>query len=169
MRLLLFLLIPLISFSQGPIINSTNNINWFKKSEITKVEKFAKKFNKNILIFFYRPGCEYCTKMKETVLKDNDVINFINSNYLPIPINGVTKDTLIYNNKIYTNQQPIKDVTEGKKRPFPHDLHIHLYKGLKGRAYWPSFVIINNENEIISTIHGYKPKIEFLRLLKKIK
>ncbi len=49
---------------------------------LKKAEHFAKKYNKNILIFFYRPGCDYCENMKKETLSDPLVIKKINEKLL---------------------------------------------------------------------------------------
>ena len=39
---------------------------------LEKAEKYAKKYDKSILIFFHKKNCEYCEKMKkETFLLNN--------------------------------------------------------------------------------------------------
>ena len=39
--------------------------------------------------------------MKKETISDPEVINLINSNFLPVKINGYTKDTIIFNEKIF--------------------------------------------------------------------
>jgi thioredoxin-related protein len=46
-------------FSQGA---TKTEINWIK---LEKAKQYAKKYNKEILIFFYKKDCEYCDKMKK--------------------------------------------------------------------------------------------------------
>ena len=57
--LLVFVCCSLFSFSQG---EKKVAIDWIP---LEKAEEFAKKYNKNIFILFFRPGCEYCEKMKK--------------------------------------------------------------------------------------------------------
>ena len=64
-----------------------------------KFQEYSKKYNQNILLFFYKPNCEYCDKMKKETISDPEVINLINSNFLPVRINGYSKDTIIFNEK----------------------------------------------------------------------
>ena len=52
--LFLFLFLPLFSLSQG---NSVNSVNW---TSLAEAEKYSEKYNKNMLIYFYRNNCAYC-------------------------------------------------------------------------------------------------------------
>ena len=66
--ILIFVFISLFSFSQG---QKKVAIDWIP---LDKAEEFAKKYDKNIFILFYRPGCDYCEKMKKTTLTDPVVV-----------------------------------------------------------------------------------------------
>ena len=82
-RLFLILaFIPIVSFSQG---NSSNTINWLTLSE---AEKYSERYNKNMLIFFYRNNCDYCMRMKKEVLSDPQIIKLINENFFPVMLDG---------------------------------------------------------------------------------
>lgn len=47
----------------------------------------AKKQNKKVLLFVYTSYCGWCSKMKETTLKDPAIVNFINKNYIFVSLN----------------------------------------------------------------------------------
>jgi len=148
-------LFPLFLFSQG---NIQNNIDWIT---LKKAEKYSKKYNKDILIYFYKPNCEYCDKMKNNTLKNKEIISLINENFFPVKINGYTKDTIKFNNKNYTNQQPIEHGYS-----FRHDLFFELGR-TKNSITAPTIVIINNY-EILRLFPGFQPKELLSRNLKKI-
>ena len=126
-----------------------------------KEQEYSKKYNQNILLFFYKPNCEYCDKMKKETISDPEVINLINSNFLPVRINGYTKDTIIFNEKIFGNQQPVK---EGHN--WRHDFYFD-YGRYKNGVITPTFVVINPKLEKITQFTGYQPKIQFLRGIKR--
>ena len=67
----LLLIIPLISFSQG---QTKDYIDWLS---LEKAQEYSKKYNKNMLIYFYRSNCEFCEKMKLETLNDKNIINLI--------------------------------------------------------------------------------------------
>ena len=68
--LILLSFLPFLTFSQA--INKTNEINWM---DLSTAQVYSKKYNKNILIFFHKPNCEFCDKMKSEALINNEVIN----------------------------------------------------------------------------------------------
>ena len=149
-------LFPLFLFSQG---NIKNNIDWIT---LKKAEKYSNKYKKNILIYFYKPNCEYCDKMKKNTLTNKEIISLVNGNFFPVKINGYTKDTIKFNSKTYTNQQPIDHGYS-----FRHDLFFELGR-TKNSITAPTIVILNNNYEILKLFPGFQPKELLSRNLKKI-
>ena len=154
--LFLFIICPFLLLAQGA---QKETIDWIP---LEKAEKFAKKYDKNILILFYRPGCEYCEKMKQTTLKDPQVIQIINENFFPVMINGKGKDPITYNGKTYVNDHPAPE-----DAPWRHNLYAELVDPVKGNYYWPDVVIINGSHEKITQFPGFQPKEQLLRGLKR--
>ena len=154
--LLLFVCSSLFCFSQGA---KKIAIDWIP---LEKAEKFAKKYNKNIFILFYRPGCDYCEKMKKTTLTDPVVVKLINENFLPVMINGKGKEPMIYNGKTYVNDHPAEE-----DAPWRHNLYAKLVDPVRGNYYWPDVVIINGDHEKLAQYPGFQPKEQLLRGLKQ--
>ena len=117
-----------------------------------------------MLIYFFRSNCEFCEKMKLETLNDKSIINLINNNFFPVMLNGRTKDTLVFNDRVFGNQQPIKHGST-----FRHDLFFDLVKAVNGQYYWPSTVIISNNYETLMSIPGFQPKRNYTKLLKENK
>ena len=154
--LLLFLFCSsLLSFSQG---EKKASIDWIN---IEKAEKYAEKYDKNIFILFYRPGCDYCEKMKKETLANPVVIKLINENFFPVMINGKDKNPITYNGTEYINEHPAPE-----DAPWRHDLYIKLVDPVKGNYYWPDVVIINGKLEKQTQFPGFQPKAQLLRGLK---
>lgn len=60
-------------------------ITWIKTyKEGTEI---AKKQNKPILLFLYRPGCSACQKMKDFVFTDEMIYTYINKEFVPVALN----------------------------------------------------------------------------------
>ena len=74
--LIIFILFITISFSLE--LKKADNFN--------QALTLALKEDKNILMFVYSKHCPWCTKMKDTTLKDDEAIEFINNRYIFIPI-----------------------------------------------------------------------------------
>lgn len=156
------------TFSQRAEIQKSAQIHWIS---IEKAQEYASKYDKNILIFFYRQKCDYCEVMKNQTLQDPEVIQFINQNFYPVSLNGRTKDTIVYNGKKYSNQQPIAHGSSWR-----HDLFAELYEEVPNNPgyIFPSTIIIGKnktgdlQNIFVKTnqLTGLQRKIQFLRNLK---
>ena len=156
--LLTLLIIPIFSFSQG----NTNNkkINWIS---LEKAEEYASKYNQNILIFFYKPECDFCEKMKKATLSDPEVINLINTNFYPVKINGYTKDTIEFNGVVYGNQQP----KSSGRNDWRHDFYFEFGR-YKDGIITPTIVVINGKHEKVTQFTGFQPKAQLIRSIKQI-
>ena len=151
-----FLFFTFSAFSQG---EEKKAIHWLT---INKAEEFAKKYKRNMLIFFYRPGCPECHKMKTNTLKDPEIVKLINENFYPVMINGRTKDTIIFNGIKYYNQQPVEHGAT-----FRHDLYHELAQSVNSQYYWPYTVIIDGKLQHVATLPGFFPKERLQRSLQK--
>ena len=162
MKKIFFILafIPIVSFSQG---NPSNTINWLTLSE---GEKYSEKYNKNMLIFFYRNNCDYCMRMKKEVLSDPQIIKLINENFFPVMLDGKSKKPITYNGKKYINDVSIE---EDPKSTWRHNLFFELVQATKGNFYWPTIVIIDGNDEKVAQLPGFKSKPQLLRNLEKLK
>ncbi len=158
-RLIIVLLIavPAIIFAQGG--EPKKSIDWIN---LEKAKKYAKKYNKNILIYFYKKDCPYCEEMNKETLQDKIVINLINQNFFPVKINSRTKDTIIYQNKKYSNQQPIQQGSS-----WPHDFYREVAKMKNEQTTTPTIVLFNNDFEKITSFPGKQSKQLLLRRINK--
>ena len=152
-----FLLLSISAFSQG---EAKTEIQWLS---IEKAEELAKKYDSDMLVFFFRKGCPECTKMKVETLQNLEIIKLINENFFPVTLNARTKATIIYNGKKYTNQQPKED-----GETWRHDLYHELVVGGKHQYVYPYIVIINGEHQTIKYLPGFFPAIRLKRSLQKL-
>ena len=157
--ILLLIINPLLTYSQGA---TKTEINWIT---LEKAKQYAKKYNKEILIFFYKKDCEYCDKMKKEALSDMQVINLINNNFLPVKIDSRTKDTIEYNGKKYTNQQP----ESSGRHDWRHDFYAEVTSFTRNnteQSTTPTIVLFNNKFEKLKNLPGLQSKQLLLRNLK---
>ena len=96
------LIFPSLIFSQG---QSKATIDWIP---MTSAEKWSAKYDREVLIFFCRKGCDYCERMKKEVLSDPLVIKTINENFLPVMLDGKSKKPIMFNGKEYVLEYGIK-------------------------------------------------------------
>ena len=155
---ILLVMSPFFVFSQDTIYNT---INWIP---LEKAKEYAKKENKDILIFFYRKNCPYCDEMKKTTLKDTTIVDLINNNFYAVKIDSRTKDTIYYNGVKYSNQQPIEHGST-----FRHDF-FHEVARFKQKnqevTTTPSIVLFSSKFEKINIFPGKQNKPLLLRRIK---
>ena len=153
--ILILALAPILILAQGA---PKLEIDWIP---LEKAKKYAKKYDKNILIYFYKKDCPYCDEMNKETLKDITVVNLINNNFFPVKINSRTKDAINYNGKAYSNQQPISDGST-----WPHDFYREVAKMKNEQTTTPTIVLFNNKFEKITIFPGKQAKPLLLRRIK---
>jgi len=159
-KIVVFLLAisPFFVFSQGAI---KTEIDWIP---LEKAKEYTKKYDKNILVFFYKKDCPYCEEMQRETLKDITVVNLINNNFFPVKIDSRTKDTILYNGIKYSNQQPISHGST-----FRHDFYDKVAKfNQKGEdlTTTPTIVLFNSKFEKINVFPGKQAKPLLLRRIE---
>ena len=159
-RLIVILLsiLPFFVFSQGEV---KNKIDWVS---LEKAKEYAKKYNKNILVYFHKKNCPYCEEMRIETFSNQLVIDIINNNFFPVKIDSRTKDTILYNGIKYSNQQPIADGSTWR-----HDFYAEVAKFTqKGeeKITTPTVALFNSKFEKITIFPGKQPKELLLRRIK---
>ncbi len=156
--LLVFVCSSLFSYSQG---EKKTVIDWIS---LEKAKKFAKKYDKTIFIYFYKENCPYCEEMKKKTFNDIAVVNLINNNFFPVKIDTRTKDTILYNGKDYSNQQPISNGSTWR-----HDFYAEVanfkQQG-KEMATTPTIALFDNNFKKIKIFPGKQSKELLLRRIK---
>ncbi|RLI78924.1 hypothetical protein DRP05_05550 [Archaeoglobales archaeon] len=86
--------IALIAFSgfNGNTANFDEN-GWYSYDEGLRV---SRELNKPMLIFISSPTCPFCLKMREDILSDSEVKEYINTNFVPVYID-VSKEKPPFN------------------------------------------------------------------------
>ena len=152
--LILFLLCPILVFSQGEV---KTKIDWIP---LEKAKEYSKKYDGKTLIFFYKEHCPYCETMKKETLSDPAVIKMINNNFFAVKIDSRTKDTINYNGIKYSNQQPISDGSTWR-----HDFYAEVAE-YREMVTTPTIVLFNNKFEKIAVFPGNHPKELLIRRIK---
>ena len=104
-----------------------NNELWQSWDQV--IEESSKS-NKPIFINVYTDWCRYCKVMDATTLKNDSVVSFLKNNFLRFKMDGEGKDTIKWNNKIFTYN----------KRYKTHDFAVYL---TRGSIAYPTTVIIS--------------------------
>jgi len=134
-----FLLLCILSLSSFAS-DGIINIDEIAKKE-AKVEK------KQIMVFFHMTRCPYCIKMINNAFSDKVAKYKMEKDYIFIDVNVDDEGLIQY-----------KDF-KGSKKDFAKSLAIGFY---------PTVVFINEENEIVYAMKGYRKTVTFNQVLDYI-
>ena len=129
---------------------STSSFGKEKEKEINlnELSETARLETKHTLLFFHMSYCPYCKRMKKFVFKDKSIKDIVNNNFLFVDINVDDDDIVIY--------KKFKDT----KREFANNLNISFY---------PTVVFLDEENEVVYILKGYRSKGTFKKVLLYVK
>jgi len=148
------LFLPYLGFSQ-------DKINWMTWDEMT-AQRDQDSVKKKIFMDFTTGWCGWCKKMDATTFADKDVIQYMNKNYYAVKFDAETRDTIIFNDHIFTNSQPefvkASERSRGK-------IHWFAYTMLDGKASFPSYTILDEKFTRLVIYPGYKGKEDLMGIL----
>ena len=139
-----------------PIFGNAQKINWMTFQEAVELNKTAPK---KIFIDMYTDWCGWCKKMDQTTFQDPEVIAYMNENYYAVKFNAERNDTIVFGGYTYINEGGMNG------RRGTHQLAAAL---LQGRMSYPSYVFMNEKNQLITVAPGYMETKDFLPILKYI-
>lgn len=160
MKKLNIILLTIISIFATYNINAqttTNNkINWMSFEEAVKLNETNPK---KIFIDVYTDWCGWCTKMDQTTFVDKDVVTYMNENFYAVKFNAEQTEPIEFSGYTFVNKSP------NGTRKGTHELAQAL---LQGKMSYPSYVFMNENNQLITTVPGYIEAYNFLYILKYI-
>ena len=117
-------------------------IKWYSLNEALELNK---KNPKKIFVDVYTDWCGWCKKMETTTFNHPQIIQYMNEKYYAVKLNAEGKDTIVFNNKTFVNPSPNT----------PKSTHMIAFEFLGNSISYPSFVFINEKNEMINSVKGY--------------
>lgn len=134
----------------------TDKINWMSFEEALKLNETNPK---KIFIDVFTDWCGWCTKMDQTTFLDEDVVTYMNENYYAVKFNAEQTKPIVFNGHTFVNPNP------NGSRKGTHELAQAL---LQGKMSYPSYVFMNEKNQLLTIVPGYAEAKAFLPILKYI-
>ena len=150
MRNLLFICIILF-FTECK--SQDNKIKWLSFEEAIAKNKVEKK---KIFIDLYTDWCGWCKKMDASTFLEPKLVKYMNKNYHCIKFNTEKEGPIKIADTTYT-------MNPSRGRNGTHDLAFEL---LQGKLSYPTFVILDENFNMLSPVPGYRTAIELEPVLK---
>ncbi len=115
---------------------------------------------KNIVVFIHTDWCKYCSKMKNTTFKDQEVINLLNNSFHFISLNAESKENINFNGHTFSFVPNGTDVGY-------HELATALGT-IDGELNFPTICILNPDYEIIFRYSGAMNSNSLESVLKRL-
>jgi len=131
---------------------SQEYVKWasFEKS----IEK-QKTIPKKMMVEVYASWCKYCKKMNDSTFTNPAIIQYINEHFYAVKLNGESKDTIHYKNKIYTNPNPAGENSNNEI----------VFELTKTANPYPTIVFFDEQLNVIYTSNGYMNASRFEPIL----
>lgn len=139
---------PLLFAQSAPAAN----IEWLTFQEAVNRNQTQPK---KIFIDVYTDWCGWCKRMDATTFADSNVVALFNRHYYAVKLDAEGNDTVVFAGHTFINPNPT-----GKRST--HQLAAAL---LNGKMSYPSFVLLNESNQMLTTLSGYQVADKFTPIL----
>lgn len=150
------ILIAFLMLASLPIMGNAQKINWITFQEAVKLNETAPK---KIFIDVFTEWCGWCKRMDQTTFTDAAVVEYMNENYYAVKLDAEMSDTIVFSGYTFINEGG----QNGRKGT--HQLAAAL---LQGRMSYPSYVFMDEKNQLLTVAPGYMETKDFLPILKYI-
>ncbi|MDW5289463.1 thioredoxin family protein [Formosa sp. PL04] len=155
LRLLLYSFVILGGYSNA-ISQNFDEIHWKTFSEL---EAALNENPKPVFIFFNAEWCAYCKKIERKIFTKSDVIKEINADYYAVQMDVETKDSIVFDNTVFTNKQSLT------QRNGIHEIPLLLAARADFPFSIPATIILNKDFTVKNRVFEYYTSGELLDLL----
>ena len=135
-----------MAYAQGEIAS-------LKHYSMTEIRQLSAQKPKKLVIDVYTDWCSWCKKMDKTTYQNEGVIQQINEDFYFIKLNAETKDSIFFDNKMFTYQNQYK----------VNELALAL---LSGHMSYPSTVFLDEKFALLTVVPGYLTPKDLSPILK---
>lgn len=116
----------------------------------------AQESPKKIFIDVYTEWCGWCKRMDRSTFSNPVIAQYINDNFYPVKLDAETRDTIVFKGYTFT----YKSGPDGRG-----GMNYFAYAILNGKTSFPSYVILNEEQNLMTVIKGYHEADKFEPIL----
>jgi len=127
-------------------------IEWHSFAEAYKLNK---KKPKKMFVDVYTDWCGWCKKMDKETFQDPETAKYMQKHFYCVKLDAETKDTIVIDSVKFVNKNP-------KGRGGNNQLAVEL---LRGKMSYPSYVFINEQNQVLTVVPGYMDVKNFTPVL----
>jgi len=124
--------------------------SWFKESFLDLEEDIADaaENNKRLVVYFWQPGCPYCSQLWEDNFSKKDILNKFRDNFEIVALNlWGDRDVVSVAGNNYT------------EKSFAEALQI---------KYTPTLLFFNEQRKVVHQLNGYVPPEDFMTSLEYV-
>lgn len=137
----------------GTATKEDHSVSWMSIEEAISDSTMQQQY---IFIDFYTSWCGWCKTLDRTTFKDERLVDYLTTYYLPVKFDAELKEKLVFMGRTFINTNP-------KSSHSAHQLAAFL---LKGRMNYPSMLIMDRSGNVLQSFSGYKNADELLVILK---
>ncbi|MCX6286060.1 MAG: DUF255 domain-containing protein [Bacteroidetes bacterium] len=152
-----FILILAIISLPGIIFSQENTgkkgiVQWYSFADAYKLNK---KKPKKMIVDVYTDWCGWCKKMDKETFQDPETAKYMQKHFYCVKLDAETKDTIVIDSVKFVNKNL-------KARGGNNQLAVEL---LRGKMTYPSYVFINEKNQVLTVVPGYMNVADFAPVL----
>ena len=131
----------------------TKPVEWLTLSEAASRNQTEPR---KIFVDVFTDWCGWCKKMDATTFADTTVAALFNRHFRAVKLDAEGSDTIVFAGHTFVNPKP------GERRS-THQLAAAL---LNGKMSYPSFVFLDEQNRLLTTLAGYQPADRLADILR---
>ena len=145
-----------IACSEGISQDNSSNLTSIVWHDISELEALQNSNPKKVIVDVYTDWCKWCKVMDEKTFSDPNFIKHVSSEYHMVKLDAELAVDLRFKEKTYSF------IKQGRRGY--HELARELSQG---QLSYPSFVLLDNDLNVLDVTRGFKDTPTFIRFLEK--
>jgi thioredoxin-related protein len=152
----IYILLALLVVSYVKPLSAAAHLTVYRFEQIDSLQQIEKR---NVLVFIHTDWCRFCRAMEQTTLKNNDVVNMLNSQFYFVTLDAEEKRDILFHGK------PFKYKPTGANTGI-HELAVALGT-INRQVSYPTVCILNADYELIFQYNQFLSAADLIKVLRK--